>query len=99
MQWKHPSSPSRSTEKFKATPSAGKFTLAVFWNSQGVLSAHFQKRGANVNSASCCEALLKLRDAINRKSPGQLATRLLHHHDNARFHTARAAQQRIQELQ
>jgi hypothetical protein len=26
----------------------------VFWDSQGVLLAHFQKRGGNVNSASHC---------------------------------------------
>jgi hypothetical protein len=43
--------------------------LTVFWDSQGVLLAH----GENVNSASYCEVLLKLRDAIGRKRPGQLA--------------------------
>jgi histone-lysine N-methyltransferase SETMAR len=43
--------------------------------------------------------MLKLRDAIHRKRPGQLARRLLLHHDNARPHTARATQDRIQELQ
>jgi hypothetical protein len=45
MQWKHPSSPSRSTKKFKVTPSAGKVMLTVFWDSQEVLSAHFLKHG------------------------------------------------------
>lgn len=49
MQWKHPSSP--SCMKFKVTPSAGKVMLTVFWDSQGVLLAHFQKRGENVNAA------------------------------------------------
>jgi hypothetical protein len=74
MQWKHPSS--LSTKKFKvmSTPSAGKVILTVFWNSQGVLLAHFQKRGENVNSASYCEVLLKLSGATPRKLPGQLAT-------------------------
>jgi hypothetical protein len=58
--------------------------LTVFWDSQGVLLAHFQKRGENVNSASYCEVLLKLRDAIRRKHPGQLARGVLLHHDSAR---------------
>jgi hypothetical protein len=48
MQWKHPSSPSHSTKKFKVTPSAGKVMSTVFWQSNGMLLAHFQKRGENV---------------------------------------------------
>jgi hypothetical protein len=40
--------------------------LAVFWNSPGVLLAHFQKRDENINSASYCEVLLKLWDGIRR---------------------------------
>jgi hypothetical protein len=58
LQWKHPSSP--STKKFKVMPSSGKVMLAVFCDSQGVLLAHFQKHGKNVNSTSYCEVLLKL---------------------------------------
>jgi hypothetical protein len=61
------------SSKFKVTSSAGKVMLTVFWDSQGVLLARFQKRCENVNSASYCEVLLKLRDAICRKRPGQLA--------------------------
>jgi histone-lysine N-methyltransferase SETMAR len=98
MQWKHPTSLSRSTKNVKVTSLARKFMLTVFRNSQGVLLAHFQKRGENVNSASHCEVRM-LRDAIHRKRPGQLARRALLHHDNARFHTARATQERIKELQ
>jgi histone-lysine N-methyltransferase SETMAR len=97
MQWKHPSSP--STKKFKVTPSPGKVMLTVFWDSQGVLVAHYQKCGENVNSASYCEVLLKLWDAIRRKCPGHLARGVLLHHDNARPHTARATHERIQELE
>jgi hypothetical protein len=90
MQQKHPSSPSHSTKKFKFTsmPSAGKVMLTMFWDSQGVLLAHFQKRGKNVKSASYCEDLLMLRDAIRRKRPGQLARWVLLQLDNARPHTA-----------
>jgi hypothetical protein len=52
-----------------------------------------------VNSASYCEILLKLRDAILRIRPGQLARGVLLHHDTARPHLAGATQERIPELQ
>jgi hypothetical protein len=52
-----------------------------------------------VNSASYCEVLLKLRDAIRTKRPGQLAWGVLLHHDNVRMHASRATQERVQELQ
>jgi hypothetical protein len=97
VQWKYPSSP-RSTKKFKVMPSAGKVMLAVFWDSLRVLLALFQKRDEYVNSTLYCEVLLKFRDAIRRKHPGQLPIGVLLHHDNARPHTARATQERIQEL-
>jgi hypothetical protein len=62
--------------------------LTVFCDSQGVLLVHFQKSGENVNYTSYCKVLLKLREAIYRKRPGQLARGVLLHHDNARPHTA-----------
>jgi histone-lysine N-methyltransferase SETMAR len=92
LQGKHPISP--STKKFKVTPSAVNNILIVFWDHQGVLLTHFQKLGS-----SHCEVLFKLRDAIRRKPPGQLARGVLFHRDNARSHRARATQERIQELQ
>jgi hypothetical protein len=94
-QCKHPSS--FSAKKLKVTPSAGKVMLTIFWDSQGVLLAHFQKCGENVNSASYCEVLLKLRGATRRKRPGQLARGILLHQHNARPHTVQAVLQ--QELQ
>ncbi|PNF34818.1 hypothetical protein B7P43_G03780 [Cryptotermes secundus] len=42
----------------------------MFWDDQGVLLPYFQKCGENVNSASHCEVLFKLQDAIRRKLPG-----------------------------
>jgi histone-lysine N-methyltransferase SETMAR len=97
MQWKHPSSP--STKMFKVTPSAGKVMLTFLGDSHGVLLASFHKHGENVNSDSYCEVLSKLWAAIHRKGPGQLVRRVLLQHNNARPHTARATQERIQELQ
>jgi histone-lysine N-methyltransferase SETMAR len=99
MQWKHPSSPSTKKFKVTSTPLAGKVMLTLFRDSQVVLLTHFQKCGENENSASYCEVQLKLQDAIHRKHPGQLARGVLLHHDNATPHTARATQNRIQELQ
>jgi histone-lysine N-methyltransferase SETMAR len=85
---------------FKVIPSAGKVMLTVFSDSHVVvLLAHCQKYVENVNSASYCEVLLKLQDAIHRKYPGQLARGILLHHDNSRPHTTRATQERIRELQ
>jgi hypothetical protein len=71
----------------------------MFWDSQGALLAHFQKRDENMNSASYFEVLLKFRNAVRRKRPGQLARLVLLHHDNVRPHTAWATQERIHELQ
>jgi hypothetical protein len=45
--------------------------LTVFWDYQGVLLAHFQKLGENVNSASYCEVLIKLQDAENVQASWQ----------------------------
>jgi hypothetical protein len=81
-------------QKFQVTASAGKVKLIVFWDSEGVLLAHFQKRVENVNPASYCEFLLMDRDALRRSLPDELARG-----DNARPRTARATQERIQELQ
>jgi hypothetical protein len=67
---KHPSSPSTKEFKVMSTPWAGKVMLTVFWDSQQVLLAHFQKHGENVSSASYCEVVLKLREAIHRKHQG-----------------------------
>jgi hypothetical protein len=68
-------------------------------DSQEELLAHFQKHGENANAASYCEVLLKLLDTIRRKRPSQLARGVLLHHDNVRPHTARATEERFQELQ
>ncbi|KRT85678.1 hypothetical protein AMK59_2565 [Oryctes borbonicus] len=86
MQWKHPSS--ASTKKFKVVLLAGKVTLTVFWDSQGVLLAHFQNRNENMTAESYCRVLLLLRDAIRRKRPGLLTTGILLHHGNVRPHSA-----------
>jgi hypothetical protein len=59
----------------------------MFRDSQGVLLTSFQKFCEKGNSALYCEFLLKLRDAIRRKHPGQLAKSVLLRHNNARLNT------------
>jgi hypothetical protein len=44
--------------------------ITMVWS---VPVAHLQKRGENVSSASYCEVLLTLQDAIRRRRPDQLA--------------------------
>jgi hypothetical protein len=72
MQWKHPSS--SSTQQYNAMLSPGKFMLTMFWDSQGVLLAHFQKRGKTVNSELYCEVLLKLQDEKTTRPTGKRGT-------------------------
>jgi histone-lysine N-methyltransferase SETMAR len=71
----------------------------MFWDSQGVLLTHFQKRGENVNSSVYCEVPLKLRNSIRRKPPDSLSGGKLFHHENPRHHTAPATQERIQKVE
>jgi histone-lysine N-methyltransferase SETMAR len=73
--------------------------LIVIWDFQGILSAHFQKHGEKVNSASNCEVLFKLQDEVHRKRPGQLARGVLLQYNNARPRTARITHERIRELE
>ena len=86
MQWKHPASPAHKT--FKVTPTAGKATLTVFWDCQGVLLTEFQQRDHTFTSASCCTIMTKLRAAICRKRPGLLTKGMLLLHENTRPHSA-----------
>jgi hypothetical protein len=84
MQWKYPSSSSIKKFNVTSTPCAGKFMIILFGDFQRLLLAQFQKRHKILNSASYREFLLKLRDAIRRKGPGQLPRIVLLHHENAR---------------
>jgi hypothetical protein len=78
---------------FKVMPSAGNVMFTVFWDSQGALLAHFQKCGENVNSASYCEVLTQLQDAVHRKIHANWQ-------EGCCFViTKQAIQERIQELQ
>jgi hypothetical protein len=94
MQWKYPNSP--PTKKFNVTPSAGNVMLTVFCNSQGVLFAIFR----SVVKMWILHRTVKFcwRFETQITENGQARDVLLHH-DNARPHTARKTQERIQGLQ
>jgi hypothetical protein len=71
--WVHHTIPNQSmfqcngSISFHLQPKSLRLHLLCFGDSQGVLLAHFQKHGENVNSALCCKVLLKFRDAIRKK--------------------------------
>jgi hypothetical protein len=59
----------------KVTSSAEKFMLTVFSDYQGVLFAHFQKRGENVNSASYCQSSVEASGSNSQKTSGPTGKR------------------------
>jgi hypothetical protein len=47
VAWKRPTS--AVAKKFKSRPSAGKITLTLFWDMEGVIFVHFTPKGETVN--------------------------------------------------
>jgi hypothetical protein len=84
--------------RFRVYHQLGRFYLRVLEISGSTVSP-FSEACENVNSASYCEVLLNLLNAISRELLGQLARGVLLRHDNASPHRAQATQKRIQELQ
>jgi len=85
MQWKLPSSP--VAKKFKTQPSAGKFLLTVFCDSQEPTLETYLERGTTITSTTHCDMLQReLKPAIH-SIRGKLSKEILLLH-NARPHTA-----------
>ncbi|XP_055939025.1 histone-lysine N-methyltransferase SETMAR-like [Argiope bruennichi] len=82
MQWKHTSSP--PPKKFKAMMSAGKVSLTVFFDIQGLLLVEFLEHRRTIKSDVYCETLRRLRRFIKNKRPGLLTEGVILLHDNAR---------------
>ncbi|GFV14658.1 histone-lysine N-methyltransferase SETMAR [Trichonephila clavipes] len=64
MEWKNVFSPVR--RKFKATPSAGKAILIVFWEAQGVLLRNFLEVGT-INATRYYDNLTISKEAVRKK--------------------------------
>jgi hypothetical protein len=50
--------------KFKVQITAGKVTVSIFWDSEGMLLMEFLKRGATINSEPCVQTSKKLNQWI-----------------------------------
>ena len=63
--------------------------LTVFWDSQGPVLEHYQKKGTTISSARYSEMLTdRLKPAIRSKRQGLLRKGAVLLHDNARPYTA-----------
>ena len=60
----------------------------VFWDRKCVLLVDFMSPGATVNAAAYCDALTRLRRAIQNKRRGMLSRSVCLLHDNMRPHSA-----------
>ena len=79
----------------KQTISTRKIMCTVFWDKQDVFLVEFLPQGTTINSAVYCEALKKLRHAIQNKRRRMLSATILLLHDNARPHSAAQTQDLI----
>lgn len=96
-EWRHSTSP--KPKKFRATLSAGKVMLTLFWDNKGAILEHYMPRGSTVNSESYCDLLQNhLKPAIRSKRRGLLRSGVLLQHDNARPHTSRVTVEKISNL-
>nr|CAI5860394.1 unnamed protein product [Callosobruchus analis] len=59
MEWRHSHSPQK--KKFKATASAGKVMVTVFWDCEGVILIDVMPRGSTLNSEAYVNTLTKLK--------------------------------------
>ena len=96
MEWRKPGEPAPT--KVRTSQSAMKRMATVFWDSEGILLIQWLPQGRTINSQYYCEVLSDLREAIKKERRGKLTRGVLLLHDNARPHTSRETQAKIQEL-
>lgn len=88
----------RPPKKCKTTFSACKVLATVFWDYRGVLLIDYLQHGRTINAAYYCDLLDRLRVAIKNKRPGLLSEKVFFIHDNARPHSARITQEKLQKF-
>lgn len=90
MEWHYSRSPTRTRPyKFKQLFSMKKVMASMFWDQKGLLLVDFLPQGMTINADACCEALQKLRRAIQNKRQVMLTRGIILLHINARPHMAR----------
>ena len=62
-QWKRAGSP--PLKKFRLSPSVGKVMLVAFWDSCGIIWAHFMPKGQTVTTRYNSEVILKKNSKKN----------------------------------
>jgi histone-lysine N-methyltransferase SETMAR len=90
MDWRHSSTPINKI--FKQTITTRKITCTVFSDRKRVLLVEFLPQGSTFNAGVYCDTLKKLRRAIQKKRRGVLSRGILMLRNNARPHSAAAAQ-------
>jgi histone-lysine N-methyltransferase SETMAR len=86
MEWHHPQSPRK--KKLKTTPSAGKVTITVFWDIDGVILVDVMARGETINSDAYIKTLKKLEQRYRRVRHNRTPEDMLIQHDSALPHTS-----------
>ena len=85
-QWQHTDSP--PPKKFRVIASAKKLTVAMFWDSEGVILTHCVPKSTTVMGETYEDVLrMKFLLALREKRPKKAAA-VLFHHDNAPPHQA-----------
>lgn len=88
----------RPPKKCKTVFSACKVLATVFWDHKGILLIDYLEKGKTINAAYYCDVLDQLKTAIKNKRPGLLTKGVFLIHDNARPHSARVTQEKLEKF-
>jgi histone-lysine N-methyltransferase SETMAR len=97
MERHHMTSPWK--KNLKAITSVSKIMATVVWNREGVILTDVWPRGQTNNLDVYVENLNKLKKSFQRVCSRKDATKVLHHHNNARPHTSLHTSYTIAKLQ
>ena len=87
---------SKSSEKFKTQPSAGKVMATVFWDVKGVIMLGFLPKRSTITGVYYANLHDQLKTAIREKRRGKLSKGVLLQQDNARVHTCKVAMDAVE---
>jgi hypothetical protein len=78
----------RNPQEKRTTPSAGKVTITVFWDNDGVILVDVMARGETINLDAYIKTFLKLEQRYQRVRPNRNPGDMLIQHDNVCPHTS-----------